>query len=179
MRLICFGDSNTWGYDPRSYLGGRYEATERWVDLLAVLTGCDCVNLGENGRRIPLKPLDIELGEDERLAVMLGTNDILSGLDAGECARRLVAFLAPCPRGRAIIISPPPLERGSWVENMAPVGESRALARVYVAAAARLGQEFADAARWNVELCFDGVHFTAAGHRSFAEGMAGVVKTLE
>ena len=24
MKIICFGDSNTWGYDPRSYLGERY-----------------------------------------------------------------------------------------------------------------------------------------------------------
>ena len=23
MNVICFGDSNTYGYDPRSYLGGR------------------------------------------------------------------------------------------------------------------------------------------------------------
>ena len=26
MKVICFGDSNTYGYDPRGYLGGRYEA---------------------------------------------------------------------------------------------------------------------------------------------------------
>ena len=24
MNVICFGDSNTYGYDPRSYLGGCY-----------------------------------------------------------------------------------------------------------------------------------------------------------
>ena len=33
MRLICFGDSNTYGYDPRSFFGGRYPG--RWTDLLA------------------------------------------------------------------------------------------------------------------------------------------------
>ena len=35
MRLLCFGDSNTYGYDPRSYLGGRYGETVRWPCLLA------------------------------------------------------------------------------------------------------------------------------------------------
>ena len=29
-RLLCYGDSNTYGYDPRSYLGGRYPDSIRW-----------------------------------------------------------------------------------------------------------------------------------------------------
>ena len=33
-RILCFGDSNTYGYDPRSYLGGRYPASVRWTALL-------------------------------------------------------------------------------------------------------------------------------------------------
>ena len=35
MNIICFGDSNTYGYDPRGYFGGRYDADSRWVDILA------------------------------------------------------------------------------------------------------------------------------------------------
>ena len=53
MRILCFGDSNTYGYDPRSYFGGRYGPEERWVDLLSGLCGAECVNLGSNGRSIP------------------------------------------------------------------------------------------------------------------------------
>ena len=41
MNVICFGNSNTYGYDPRSYLGGRYDVDSRWVDILAVETGLD------------------------------------------------------------------------------------------------------------------------------------------
>ena len=85
MRLICFGDSNTYGYDPRSYFGGRYPAQHRWVDLLAQKLNCTVINAGENGREIPRreeelqrialilsnqKPLDL-------LLVMLGGNDLL------------------------------------------------------------------------------------------------------
>ena len=40
MKVICFGDSNTYGYDPRGYFGGRYDADSRWVDILATETGC-------------------------------------------------------------------------------------------------------------------------------------------
>ena len=39
MRVCCFGDSNTYGYDPRSFLGGRYAAENRWVDILQSKTG--------------------------------------------------------------------------------------------------------------------------------------------
>ena len=46
MRLLCIGDSTTWGYDARSYFGERYPASERWVERLSGLTGCECVNLG-------------------------------------------------------------------------------------------------------------------------------------
>ena len=78
MKGICFGDSNTYGYDPRSYFGGHYPKESRWVDLLATRTGWDLCNQGQNGRTIPQTkvffPADIDL-----LIVMLGTNDLLQG----------------------------------------------------------------------------------------------------
>lgn len=33
MKVICFGDSNTYGYNPRTWLGGRYDANSRWVGI--------------------------------------------------------------------------------------------------------------------------------------------------
>ena len=56
MKILCFGDSNTYGYDPCFFLGGRYPAEHRWPDLLAAQTGWDIVNAGENGREIPRQP---------------------------------------------------------------------------------------------------------------------------
>ena len=53
MNIICFGDSNTYGYDPRGHFGGRYDADSRWVDILAAETGWTLSNLGQNGREIP------------------------------------------------------------------------------------------------------------------------------
>ena len=46
MNVICFGDSNTYGYDPRGYFGGRYDAGSRWVDILAEETGWTVCNMG-------------------------------------------------------------------------------------------------------------------------------------
>ena len=39
MTLLCYGDSNTYGFDPRSYFGGRYPAEVRWTHRLAQATG--------------------------------------------------------------------------------------------------------------------------------------------
>ena len=87
MNVICFGDSNTYGYDPRSYLGDRYDVDSRWVDILAEETGWTVRNLGENGREIPTVapsfPADTDL-----LIVMLGTNDLLQGKSPEQAVER-------------------------------------------------------------------------------------------
>ena len=51
-KIVCFGDSNTYGYDPRSYLGGRYPEFIRWTGLLKA-AGWEVWNKGENGLSIP------------------------------------------------------------------------------------------------------------------------------
>ncbi|MFQ7125486.1 MAG: GDSL-type esterase/lipase family protein, partial [Eisenbergiella sp.] len=93
MNIICFGDSNTYGYDPRSYLGDRYDVDSRWVDILAEETGWTVRNLGENGREIPTSAPDFPADTD-LLIVMLGTNDLLQGRSPEQAAARLERFLA-------------------------------------------------------------------------------------
>ena len=44
MKVVCYGDSNTWGYDPRGYFGGQYD--HPWPEILAVKTGWNVVNEG-------------------------------------------------------------------------------------------------------------------------------------
>ena len=96
MTVICFGDSNTYGYDPRGYFGGRYDADCRWVDILATETGWTISNIGQNGREIPsaapVFPADTDL-----LIVMLGTNDLLQGRSPEQAAERLERFLSGIP----------------------------------------------------------------------------------
>ena len=53
MKIISFGDSTTYGDDPRSRLRGRYVADSCWVDILAAETGWTVQNMGLNGREIP------------------------------------------------------------------------------------------------------------------------------
>ena len=93
MNVICFGDSNTYGYDPRGYFGGRYDADSRWVDILAAETGWTVSNPGQNGREIPFSAPSFPAGTD-LLIVMLGTNDLLQGRSPEQAARRLERFLS-------------------------------------------------------------------------------------
>mgnify|MGYP000389742753 FL=1 len=50
-RIICIGDSNTYGYDPAAFGGARYPEGVRWTSRLG--SAWDIRNLGENGREIP------------------------------------------------------------------------------------------------------------------------------
>ena len=97
MNVICFGDSNTYGYDPRSWLGGRYDTDSRWVDILASETGWTVRNMGVNGREIPRTVPDLP-SDTNLLIVMLGSNDLLQGRGPEEAAGILEALNGVCLR---------------------------------------------------------------------------------
>ena len=177
MRILCFGDSNTYGYDPRGFFGDRYGTDDRWVDLRAKQAGWEVINSGTNGRDIPRNPYALRLLAEQQevdiFLVMLGTNDLLQGASAKETATRMEAFLNPLlPHCQQILlIAPPPMKRGAWVPTDELVTESIHLAEEYKLLAEKLCIPFVDTRHWNIDLTFDGVHFTEAGHRSFAENL--------
>ena len=186
MKILCFGDSNTYGYDPRGFFGGQYPRNHRWVDLLADYLGCNVVNAGENGREIPVregdllrfdlmlrnqKPLDL-------LIVLLGDNDLLQGNSVETVTGRMEYFLrhVDLQRQNILLLGPPPMTMGQWVSSQDLIDASNALKERYRALSARLGVRFADAGDWNIPMCYDGVHFTEEGHRAFAKGLFDVLK---
>ena len=184
-RILCIGDSNTWGYDPRSRLGGRYPGDVRWTGRLI---GRETVNDGINGRTIP--PVR-EYPDTERLlrgerfdavCVILGTNDLLQGASAeaaGAAMERYLCFLRRAAGDiPVILIAPPPFRSGEWVTSAAQISESKKLAGVYRSLAEKTGVFFADAGLWNVETAFDGVHFTPEGHAAFASGLSGTLDDI-
>ncbi len=179
MRILCFGDSNTYGYDPRGFFGDRYGAEDRWVDLLAKRTGHECINAGVNGREIPRNPYALRLLNEHTpmdiFLVMLGTNDLLQGASAKEAASQIEIFLHPLlPYCKQILlVAPPPMKRGTWVPTDTLVAESIHLAEEYKSLAEKLNIPFVDTRLWNIELAFDGVHFTEEGHHAFAANLSG------
>lgn len=192
-RLLCYGDSNTYGYDPRSYLGGRYPESVRWTALLREY-GWDVINRGENSRCIPRGDGEIHAAiqslcrvEADILTVMLGSNDLLqpSCPSARECADRMERFLTTLlhadgwekPR-KVLLVAPPPMALGDWVQDEKTIAASRRLAECYENTARLLGIGFADAGSWGVDLAYDGVHFSESGHLAFAKGIQQALSKL-
>ena len=183
QRVFCFGDSNTFGYDPHSMFGDAYPDAVRWTGLLANEQRV-MINGGQNGLCIPGEgsygPLAslIRSREPDLLVVMLGTNDLLEGASADAAAARILrlgAFLKGALEGiPVLLIAPPKLRPGTWVSEAAR-RESEKLGARYRAVAQRLGFGFADAGSWELPLAYDGVHMTEEGHRRFAERLGEVL----
>jgi len=174
VKLLCIGDSNTFGYDPRSYFGSRYPETVRWTGRL---DGYEVLNCGMNGLTIPTDSKAwiglIENRNSDLVMVMLGSNDLLEGRSAEETAGRMEPFLKDILKTgvTVLLIAPPVMEMGAWVQNESLIQESFDLGRLYGDLASRLGIDYADAREWDIELSYDGGHFTEAGHEAFALGL--------
>lgn len=109
-RIVCFGDSNTWGFDPST--GGRYDEDTRWTMRLGKLLGSGfrVIEEGQNGRTLTeadpsawasksaadyALPMIESHRPFELLIIMLGTNDLKReyGFNASDIARCLKALL--------------------------------------------------------------------------------------
>lgn len=170
-KILCIGDSNTYGYDPRSYPPSRYPEEVRWTDRL---DGWEAVNCGRNGQIIPIGKSEfidlIRRNAPDLVTVMLGTNDVLEGIPAENTALRMGGFLDSIRKtGAAVmLIAPPPVQRGYWVLSEETASESRKLGALYRELAEKKGIAFADSGEWGIALCSDGVHFAPEGHIVFA-----------
>ncbi|MEE3382875.1 MAG: GDSL-type esterase/lipase family protein [Anaerovoracaceae bacterium] len=195
LRILCFGDSNTYGYDPRLGSTGRYPESQRWTGRLNALQDVYVRNLGMNGAMIPRNANYVEeicLSESpDLITIMFGSNDVLEKvayaeqirlrLSPGEVAER-VAFdmgrflgevqdrLAGEASPEILLIAPPSMAQGTWTDERI-VDEVKRLAPLYRELASELGVNFMDASSWPLELCFDGVHLTEEGHRVFFENI--------
>ena len=187
-RILCLGDSNTYGYDPCDALGGRYPREIRWTGRLG-LKGLTVFNRGMNGAGVPVQreygafsELIASLQPLDAITVMLGTNDILQGRSAEATATRMAAFTdamrASAGEAKMLLIAPPHLTFGDWVQSAGVITQSEKLDELYEAVAREQGLAFADAQRWEVSLTFDGVHFTPEGHAAFFDGLYQFLHSL-
>lgn len=202
-RVLCYGDSNTWGYDPAT--GARFPPEMRWTGVLAdrLGSGYTVIEEGLNGRTTRwddpmeqdrnglayLRPcIDSQMPLD-LIIVMLGTNDLkrrfhLSASDIAESAAglaeeaRRLATARDGFRPELLLVAPPPLTRLTDLDQMFDGARetSRQLAHYFGVLAARRGLPWFDAGSVIVCSELDGIHFEADEHRKLGEALADEVR---
>lgn len=203
-RILCFGDSNTYGYD--AFTCGRFGSDVRWTGLLqsALRGSAEIIEGGLNSRTTamddPYRPdnkngLSVLPGLLEESApldgvvVMLGTNDCKryfqpsAAKSAGNMAKIIDVIQAFAARqGQEIpvlLVAPVPLNRDcSYYSdfNARSAEVSQELSGAYEALARQRGIAFADAGSWGIQPDFDGTHLTPEGHRKFARHILPMVR---
>lgn len=194
-KILCYGDSNTYGYDPRD--GGRYDSSVRWVDLLC-LDGFETINEGLNGREIPTSDAEYGYfnsilrrhGEIDILLLALGVNDAynMPSPSAKAIADRWRRAFLNVPglkemqdRGVPIVlVSPPVGPTDMWGYDKAEIilEPLEELAEEYRRLSKEEGLIFVDANTLGIELAFDGVHFTEKGSVRMYEGLRNTLIIL-
>jgi lysophospholipase L1-like esterase len=204
-RILCYGDSNTWGFDPVTQ--DRFDKWERWTGQLSLALGgdYDVIEEGLGGRTtvwddpiegyrngydylIPCleshKPLDLAV-------IALGVNDLkkrfsLSAYDIAEGMRVLVQVVQKSDAGRknsapqVLLLAPPPLGKLTAYAEMFEGAEakSRKLADHYARVAAELGCSIFDISTVIAASDLDGVHFEKEDHAKLGQAIANKVREI-
>ena len=206
FQILCFGDSNTWGYAPVSAM--RYPRDIRWTGVMASQLGSrfNVVEEGQNGRTTvwndPLEggckngltylPACLESHHPIDLVIlMLGTNDLkarfsLTALDIALGAERLVQVIQSSvwgADGRApavLLAAPPPVDpKDDAAEMFAGAREKSAgLARRYSEVAERCSCRLINVGEIIAVDPADGIHYSRVAHRLLGLAMAARVKEL-
>lgn len=204
--VLCFGDSNTWGYNPVT--GERYSYEQRWSGILQKEVGglARIIEEGLNGRTTAwdepfrpgrngtksLGPLLESHAPIDLLILMLGTNDMkhhyhVSPYESGRGLTVLIEIVkrsAAGPGGRTplvLVVVPPSLGKLSEAMSYPYEGgieKSAQLGKHYRMVATQQGCFFLDAGE-HVEVSeADGVHLDVEGHQSLAQVLMREVKAI-
>ncbi len=205
MRIICYGDSNTFGYIPGR--GGRYNRHTRWPGVLQDLLGSsyEVIEEGLCGRTTVFEDrtepgrcgLDritkavTEHGPADLLILMLGSNDcktqfqaspeqITKGMEqiaekARACAGRDIPILLIAPAAMTEQV----MKSGFGSEfDLQSVKVSQELADTFEKLAARCGCHFLDGSKAAKVSETDGLHLDEKGHQKLAEAVKSKVIDL-
>ncbi len=205
--ILCYGDSNTWGYMPGGV--GRYGEDVRWTCLLQRLLG-DAYRVQEdgiNGRTTAFddpeapfrngleglgfallsgKPLDLVI-------IMLGTNDLkfVTANRSAAGAKLLIEMLqaanekypasTPVFRDETRILLISPIEIGGNAVSEGDyfdIEQSRMFAAEYEALAREMHVHFLDAAKVASPCPIEGTHMLPEGHAALAAAVAQKVRDI-
>ena len=193
--VLCFGDSNTWGYNPKD--GSRFPWGVRWTSVLQEQLKDQGVRVIEEGlcgrttifedplrhgrKGVELFPALLEThGQPEQIILMLGTNDckMVFSASAEVIGKGIMCLLDQAkqfaPDSKILLISPIFLGERVWEEEFdqefspESVEVSKKLGDVYEKIAKQYGVDFFRAADYVKCSEDDQEHMDAEGHKVFA-----------
>lgn len=195
-RILCFGDSNTWGYIPENAM--RYSESVRWTRRLERLLGDGWSVIEEgmtgrttvfdtgfdddlNGKRALPYILKSQLPLDAAV-IMLGTNDLcdhhMDRIELGitelvrlvKNANSIYRTKMPVfPNGeRILLVSPLPYGKGCALSDEIKK-ESELYPVVYKRVAEKCGVDYLDPSPYITPSDVDGIHFTPGAHLRLSE----------
>lgn len=205
--ILCFGDSNTWGYNPQN--GERFGPEIRWPGVLQAEldTNYSIIEEGLNARTTVFtdsvegavidrngnhhlsilleshRPIDL-------VAVMLGLNDLkyrfaASAFDIAQGAGELVQMIQ-CSRSgprnqspEVLLIAPPPVKKLGILDELfaGAIEKSEKFGKLYAWISQRLGCEFVNAGEIVEYDLADGIHLGATGHAAFGRYLASWLRS--
>ena len=205
VTLLCFGDSNTWGYDPATW--ERYPQDIRWPGVLQNELGKSyrVIEDGQNGRTAVegktfagfntsktdlvstlanYSPLDLVI-------LMLGTNDLLmrssvSPDDVGKGIGVLLDIIRHSGAGpvssapAVLLLAPPPIGSlsGETDALKSAVTQSHLFAERYASIAADFGCAFLNSGEIVRSSEIDGSHLDASEHKKLGLAVAKRVRMI-
>lgn len=200
IRILCYGDSNTWGFNPARPFT-RFAHDVRWPGILRgrLGDGFEVIEEGQNGRttvwddpfgdhkngRIYLPPCLESHSELDLVIIMLGTNDLkdyfdLSAADVAGGLKALIGLVRQSRAGRGgaspeiLVVCPPPIGRLSLLAGIygdEAAPKSRELPEQIRLITQLYNTHFMDAGKVVTSSELDGVHWEADQHLLFAEAV--------
>ena len=206
-RILCYGDSNTWGFRPEQPFT-RFSHTIRWTGVLNALLGENFVIIEEgltgrttvwddpfgdhkNGKAY-LWPCLESHSELDLVIIMLGTNDLKDyfGLTAADVAgglKSLIGVVRMSGSGRhgnppdILIIAPPPIGKLSLLAGIygdQAAPKSKELPAQIKLITQLLKTHFMDTGQVVTSSELDGVHWDADQHECFAKAVREKIRAI-
>ena len=204
-QVLCFGDSNTWGYDGESRK--RLPWGVRWTSLLQEKLNKEEYRVIEEGlcgrttvfedplrdgrKGTALLPTLLEThAQVDVITLMLGTNDCKTvfGASADVIGKGIIRLLDQvqeyAPKAKVLLMAPIYLGEKVWQEgydqefSRDSVQVSRDLEKVYQRIADEKHVEFMRAASYVSCCAADQEHMNAAGHQIFAKAVYEKLENL-
>lgn len=205
ITLLCFGDSNTWGFNPAT--GERYPLGVRWPGVLRneLGDGYRVIEDGVNGRtavggnllnsinngKTDLNPSLASHCPLDLVILMLGTNDLIKRFSASpdDVGRGIDVLLAIIhqsgegPGGSApavLLLAPPPIRAlaGETEILEGALAQSHLFAELYASIAADFGCAFLNTGEVVRSSDIDGFHLDASEHKKLGLAVAKRVRMI-